>query len=248
MKRLLVAIAIAGVFQMTPSVLAQQQERSIFANHLRGQGSILTLLICEGYGLNISFIPTGELVKRAWLDDPSKVTLDFDAPLESTGAKIIHLKRIEPLDFPNLPEGPATLLSVVTETPSGDRNLYHFRIAYGFGVPEYYTLTIYPDTRPLPLIDIGLVGIQATLDDVEKGLRIAESKRLVKSSDTIWVRVQNFIYLVRGGESILNAAERAEISMSLVIKLARDGLDLRLREQYRPNDSQNTVSKINSQQ
>ncbi|MGF1478486.1 MAG: hypothetical protein ACFB4I_03215 [Cyanophyceae cyanobacterium] len=239
----LFVLAAVSTLQFAEPVLAQQQTRSVSLARLR-DGEVTTVTVHEGYGFNINFIPTGEIIRRVWLDDPSRVTVDFDGDLNSTGAQVIHLKRIEPLTFRNLPQTPATLLSVVTETRAGQRNLYQFRLTYGSGIPEYSALTLYPESRSTPLIDVGMLGIQATLEDVATGRRIVQEQGLLKRSDPLWDRIQEFITLARNGESIVDAAERAGVSMAIVRKLAHNGLEQRLSQQYRPLDPDPATSNV----
>ncbi|NEP63204.1 MAG: hypothetical protein F6K31_40915, partial [Symploca sp. SIO2G7] len=103
-----------------------------------------------GSGTNISFIPTGETIIRAWLDDPSMVTVDFDQPLCAAEAQgctsgspsVVHLRLIEDVKVPNIPSANSSLLTVITETATGAQNLYSFRIERGIGEPLYHSLEI----------------------------------------------------------------------------------------------------------
>jgi hypothetical protein len=132
--------------------------RSIFACQAQGLGgAIPEITVWYDQGTNLSFLPTGETIKKTWLDDPSQVTLDFDGPMcvqfgqqasntgdcENSAADVIHLRRIQKLPIPDLPNRDSTLLTVVTEG-QGRRNLYTFRVIYSNGKPEYNTLTVYP--------------------------------------------------------------------------------------------------------
>ncbi|NET55367.1 MAG: hypothetical protein F6K47_04020 [Symploca sp. SIO2E6] len=106
--------------------------------------------VWAGSGTNISFIPTGETIIRAWLDDPSMVTVDFDQPLCAADAQsctsgspsVVHLRLIEGVKVPNIPSANSSLLTVITETATGAQNLYSFRIERGTGEPEYHSIEI----------------------------------------------------------------------------------------------------------
>lgn len=133
--------------------------RTISIREARGEeGQIPTLTIWEETGLNINFIPTGEVVKKVWLDDVSRIGIDFDGALcvseegncSDTGASVIHLRRINPINFPQLPKTQTTLLSIVTQGEDGARNLYQFRITYGKGKPQYVSVNIAPTTNLPP--------------------------------------------------------------------------------------------------
>ena len=138
--------------------------RSIFSCQAQGLGgAIPQIKVWYQNATNLSFIPAGETIKKVWLDDPSQVTLDFDGPMclhfggqgdsnadggdcENSAASVIHMRRIEKLDIPNLPpqDNSQTLLTVVTEG-GGKRKLYTFRVIYGEGMPEYNTMAVFPD-------------------------------------------------------------------------------------------------------
>ncbi len=137
--------------------------RTVFASEAMGaNGSIISLKVYPGYGLNLNFIPTGEVIKKAWIDDPGRIALSFDGCLSShsgqnctsSGATVVHLRQIKPINFPHLPSSPSggTLLTLIAEGTNG-RKLYQFRILPASGEPEYTALTIIPDSeRPQPLL------------------------------------------------------------------------------------------------
>ncbi len=148
------SILMAGAVFANNAVL-----RSIFSCQAQGLGgAIPTIKVWYEQGTNLSFIPAGETIKKVWLDDPSQVTLDFDGPMcmqfgeesadtgdcEDSAANVIHLRRIEKLDIPGLPNTDNTLLTVITEG-NGKKRLYAFRVLYQEGSPEYNTLAVFED-------------------------------------------------------------------------------------------------------
>lgn len=134
--------------------------RSMFSCQAQGLGGVVpTIKVWYQQGTNLSFIQTGEIIRKVWLNDPSQVTLDFDGPMcmqfgqenpsnvgdcENSAASVIHLRRIKKLDIPGLVTTDNTLLTVVTQGANKNK-LYTFRILYEDGFPEYHTLAIYPD-------------------------------------------------------------------------------------------------------
>lgn len=113
MKRLtFLPLALCLLF---PSSALALSARTIFAEQAQGtNGTIVTLEVSPGYGLNINLIPTGEVVKKAWIDDPSRIALSFDGNLcqwkseqqqscSNEGATVVHLRQIQPIQFQNLP-------------------------------------------------------------------------------------------------------------------------------------------------
>jgi len=137
------------------SVLALSA-RTVSVEEAQGiSGSVITLEVAPGYGLNINLIPTGEVVKKAWIDDPSRITLSFDGNLcqgatdqqcNNEGATVIHLRQIQPIAFPNLPRSPGggTLLTLITEGSQG-RKIYQFKVMPVAGAPKYTVLNVSSD-------------------------------------------------------------------------------------------------------
>lgn len=150
---------------LLPSSVEAFSVRIIFAEQAQGiNGPTVTLKVSPGQGLNINFIPTGETIKKAWIDDPSRIALSFDGNLcqrsgsdqqecTNEGATVIHLRQIKPIDFPNLPRSStgSTLLTLVGEGTDG-RRLYQFKVVPTSSEPEYTSITIKPDSeKPTPV-------------------------------------------------------------------------------------------------
>jgi hypothetical protein len=230
-RRLTVAGILLSFFAVTLPVQAQAT-RSISASVASGEQQITTVNLYSGHSITLNFRPTGELIRRVWLDNPSQVTIDFDDPNCSVvgepgkcAASIIHLRRIEPLRFPNLPIADSTSLTVVT-----DKGLYKFQLAFPkSGTPEYYTLEIQPDpldqspTMRSPLSVDQLTG-QRGVQLVERGLSIAQVRGLVTQADPLWQRTQAFLSAVKQGTPPIEAANTAGISSELLLKLVELGL------------------------
>ena len=230
-RRLTVAGILLSFFSVVLPVQAQAT-RSIPASVASGEQQITPVNLYSGHSVTLNFRPIGEIIRRVWLDNPSQVTIDFDDPNCSVmgepgkcAASVIHLRRIEPLQFPNLPIADSTSLTVVT-----DQGLYKFQLAFPeSGTPEYYTLEIQPDsldqntTAQPPLTLDRLVGQQGA-QLVERGLSIAQVRGLVTQDDPLWQRIQTFLSAVEQGTSPTDAASAAGISSELVLKLAELGL------------------------
>lgn len=188
--------------------------------------------VWSGYGTNISFIQSGETIKKVWLDDPSRVALSFDGPMcmglgsggegncANSSASVIHLKRIKALKFENIPSsGSGTLLTVITEGAAG-RKLYQFKIVYGTGQPSYNTLKIIPDA---PTIPPQSYNPQTGLQYIRQGLSRAEQRGLIDRSNKLWGQIQAFIFLAEKGEPVELAARKVNIPLPLISRLAELG-------------------------
>lgn len=215
------AIAVSG---WPISSVQAQSVVAIPADRAQGLTGVTPVVyLWSGYGTNLSFLPTNERIVQVWIDDPARVTLDFDEPLCPTAAasdcvsgnpSIIHLRRIKGLDFEHLPSASGTLLTVITETTNGDRYLYEFRIEFGDGDPDYHTVAVQPSSPIHSLLGSG---------DVRRGLEIAASRDLIHPAQDLWQRLQTFLNLTQQGLEIPVAAEQAGVSLELITQLAEWG-------------------------
>jgi hypothetical protein len=222
MKRLLTVVGISlSIFGWTVPATAQST-RTLTLSEARGESEIVTLELSDGHGTTLNFRPVGETVRRAWLDDLSKVTLSFDdancnGQDNGCAASVIHLRRINPLDFPDLPKTETTLLTVVT-----DWGVYVFRLMFPAGDSGTYLVEIQPDSiQPQRAIAPQFVG--ASADVIERGLNVAQGENLIQESSSLWGRVQQVIAAVREGKTIDQAVAEVGVSEELVTRLVEMG-------------------------
>lgn len=220
-------------FLTLASVLSFSSAQPVFAGALvrpmpisQAQEGGAQLSVWPGSGANIDFTRTEEVIQRVWLDDPSRLTVDFDAPLTGdSGASVIHLRRVTGISFPNLPATASTLLTVVTQSRDDNRHVYQFEVNYGSGTPQYATVSITPSADSSNTD--GLVmsnGRTASLADVERGLQQAIAQNLITASSPVIARTQDFLVRVRNGAAMQLAADEANISMAIVSQLATMGM------------------------
>lgn len=203
------------------SVMSQEANCRIEAQTATGEFGLPPVLsVYRGSGLNISFIPLSQKLRKVWLDDPSHLTIDFDAPLEK-GASVIHLKRINPLNFSQLPKSDRTLLTVITTSPQGQQSRYQFRLTYGNqGKPSCYGVSVVPD----PVASVASVSdLPVELEsNLLAGLAIAKSRGLISSEQGNLVlerRVKQYISLRKQGMEEELAQTRAKISQGFLDRL-----------------------------
>lgn len=230
MRRLSVpflTLAFVLSFSSARPVFAGALVRSIPISQAQEGGAQLS--VWPGSGANIDFTRTEEAIQRVWLDDPSRLTVDFDAPLSGdSGASVIHLRRVTGISFPNLPATASTLLTVVTQSRDGKRHVYQFEVNYGSGTPQYATVALIPNTTGTGSSNAGgLVvsnGRTASLADVERGLQQALAQNLITASSPVIARTQDFLVRARNGAAMQSAADEANISMAIVSQLATMGM------------------------
>ncbi|NJO64987.1 MAG: hypothetical protein HC836_44810 [Richelia sp. RM2_1_2] len=186
--------------------------------------------LSPGYGVNISFIKSGEIVEKVWLDNPAIATLDVDGCLsaqgrecDQEGATVIHLRRIKPLKITQLPNSSTSLLTAIAKGKSA-RKVYLFQIAMGDETPNYHTLEIIPDIKINPeTTQFSHIKNNQELQQIIKGLKIVNTRKLINRESRLWSRIENFLIKIRMGESVNSAARKSGISIGLVNRLIELG-------------------------
>jgi hypothetical protein len=218
--------------------------RTVYLEQIATESNRMTEIeVWSGYGLNINFIPTGQIIQKVWLDDPSRITLSFDGQLcqpineqncTNKGATVIHLKQIEKIEFPNIPQSAtgATLLTIITEGNLG-RNLYQFKVRPAFGEPEYTTVNIKrlppPASSslrsPLPLSESlsRLNESQKLANVIHTGLVIAIRNGAIERRTQQWEKAKRAMNLIREGATLKQAANNSNIELSFLDQLIKWG-------------------------
>jgi hypothetical protein len=150
-------LSLPTIAHAEPLFPAKRQIGVSQAMGVSGVTSVVSLSSMQS--LNISFIKTGEIIKKVWLGNPSKVVMDYDSPLCKDGAKdsncgatVINLRQLaQPIDLDmNLPtsaRGDLTSLTVITTGAGGLRNLYQFQLVLNVPTPAYSILEVVPDAQ-----------------------------------------------------------------------------------------------------
>ncbi|MFN6499021.1 MAG: hypothetical protein RMX65_018770 [Nostoc sp. DedQUE01] len=232
MKKFLIGIHCAIAVACVPlCTIAAPVVRTIKQTQASGQGATLqTINVWNGHGVAISFYEIGETIKKVWLDDPSQILLDTDGCLEGLdqncpkgGAGLIHLRRIERINIPGLPQTASTLLTVITQSSTGERKAYSFRLATSNGTPKYSQVVIKNDVPrkqaiPKPQLQ-SLVKTQQTINQIRSGIVVAIKSRWMNQQDELYQRLQKLIAYLQTGDDISTAAKAASVSEELVNKL-----------------------------
>ncbi|BAB78295.1 hypothetical protein ACN23B_28020 (plasmid) [Anabaena sp. FACHB-709] len=230
MKKFLIGIPLAIAVAVVPlSTIAAPVVRTIRQSQASGTTAKLqTINVWNGHGVAISFYETGETIKKVWLDDPSQILIDTDGCLEgldqncpNPGAGLIHLRRIKRVNIPGLPQTSTTLLTVVTQSSSGERKTYSFRLATSNGTPKYSQVVITsaaPTVAQKPQLS-SLIETQKIINQIRRGMAIAIKNRQMNYQDELHKRLQKFIGHLQQGDDISTAAKAASVSQELVNKL-----------------------------
>lgn len=184
------------------------------------RASNVPITVEEASGISIDFSKSGERVYKVWLDDPSKLTVDFDGPLES-GAQVIHLRRITGLSFENLPSGSSTLLTVVTRSGNAS-NVYYFNV--GYGVTDTTGIAIVPTTSSASVDSADSAEAEPVdLAMVRLGLQDAIANSVISPESPVIERVEQFLTASATGTAQRIAANEAELPWVVISRLAVRG-------------------------
>ncbi|MEB3218975.1 MAG: hypothetical protein VKN72_22445 [Nostocales cyanobacterium 94392] len=222
------------LFDLSPVIASEtkQSVKQIPQGVATGHNSpnIPKIELSPGYGVNISFIKSDEIVEKVWLDNPTFASLDVDGCLstegrecDKEGATVIHLRRITPLKVPQLPNSNTSLLTVVTKGKPG-RKVYLFEVRIEGKTPTYHTLEIIPESKITPEnTQFSNIKNINELQQISKGLKIVNTRGLISRESRLWSRIANFLIEVRMGEPVNTAALKSGISMQLVNRLIELG-------------------------
>jgi hypothetical protein len=205
-------------------------------------GKFPTLIVWPGTGLTLSLLNLkDEYIKQIWLDDPSKLTVDYAGNLCPglpcvDGARVVHLKRITGLGFRNLPSTPLTTLTLVTVSPRGER-IYKFLLGYGTRKPLYFVANLMPVTEvkpdrsnPLPPLTTFKTGSRGTSVSAEKlalyqkGLNRAKGDLNTSTNNRlVLTRVELFLLDLEAGYAEEEARGRNNLSQNTLERILELG-------------------------
>jgi hypothetical protein len=195
------------------------------------EGNVPIAVFVEGGGVLLDFSPTGELIQKISLDDPSRVVVDHCLVTKSCGNRpspIIRLFRSAGIAFKDIPSAKVTMLSVETIDPQGEYHSYIFPLTTGAGRSTISKVLVGDgDDAPTSRPSNGGTLTRSTLSPtapsaVALGAKVAESESQLVDP-LLKGRVRQYLQLTNGGMSSKRAARKAGISMALVARLDRLG-------------------------
>jgi hypothetical protein len=214
---------------------AQTAVQSVSTQNAQGtyETGVQRIVLGTTQGVNLSFIRTGETIQRVWLDDPSRVVVDFDGCLSSAlseasqcqsnsaGTTIVHIRQLsERINFPSQAvsgNGRISLLTVVTNSTSG-RKIYQFQLVLQGGAPPHSLIEIIPSPAPTPaqLVSISQEYQQTVLRQLSQGLASAEASGLVDRTSPAYAQLQSCIALMQQGTAFAEAMQQSNVPSALV--------------------------------
>lgn len=231
-----------GLGLSPPMAIAQTAVLSVGSQTAQGtyETGVQRITLGTTQGVNLSFLPTGEVIQRVWLNDPSRVVVDFDGCLpqsggsqdcgESSGASIIHIRQLsERIDFPAVAvsgNGRSVHMTVVTVNPSRQRRIYQFSLELRRGAPPFSLVQIVPATHlsSSQVQQVSPVYQQEILSQLSLGLARAESAQDPMLTASIRAKVAQLIALMQSGTPYTDAVRQAQVPSHVIQRLRALGL------------------------
>lgn len=219
MKLLLIALTFIGFTGQR--AIAQEMTKVLFSSQeaqIRQQSpEIIKLTFSQG--VSLSWLGTNETIKKVWLDNPSFVVADTDGCLDGlnegcTGvANVLHLRRIEPLNLPNMPPSDHTLLTVVTEN-NGQGAFYVFKIVKS-NSPSYLVYKV----LGLPTARIPTTRDSILFNTLNNGIRIAKKDKFLADGSELDNKLSNLINELETGADLKTAVSKLNIDPDVINRL-----------------------------
>lgn len=173
--------------------------------------------LANGHGVTLSFLPSNQIITKAWLDNPSFVVIDGDGCLQGLpgalncdgpGAKVLHLKRIKDLNIPGLPSTNTSLLTVITTGPDGG-GIYLYRI-HKSARPNSLIFEMVPPPPEPPQLSSPLIT------QLERGILIASNQGNIENWDALKPQLRRVVIYLQQGQTLSESLSRSEVSWDLV--------------------------------
>ncbi len=222
MLKLLSSLILLGTLTIPSTNLAIATEPPLLRvvkTATKGQSNQMhpvNIALANGYGVTLSFLPSEQVITKAWLDNPNFVTIDGDGCLQGLpgsvncdgpGAKVLHLKRINDLKIPGLPVTNSSLLTVVTTGPDGG-GIYLYRINKAVK-PSSLIFEMVPPTPPPP-------HSSPLIIQLERGIQIASKKKNIEDWDTLKLKLRRVIIYLQQGKNLSQSLNDSQVSWEQV--------------------------------
>ena len=176
-----------------------------------------TITVSPGYGVTVM---TDEPVYRVWIDDGSRVAVDFDRPVEE-GANIIHVYQTQSQG--GFSSDGNTMMTLVY----GSGGVQKVRIQFGSG-PVAQTVLDLSGSSPgaSRLVASGLqTGTSERIAILRAGLSKALSDGSMSRGSALHSAVESYLDMIGSGVSLQQAAERTGLQLEVIGRLAKLGME-----------------------
>ena len=182
--------------------------------------------------VNISFIKSGETIQKVWLDDPSRIVIDFDGCLVNTatennstcqmnGARFIHVRQLRSeIELPvemSTGDGNYSLMTILTDSGK----VYQIQLVLGSGRPPYSLVEINPAPPPAPaqMVSLSQEYQREILGQLSRGLAVAEAQGLIDQTSAAYTSLRQMIALMQSGTAFADAQKQSNTPTTLISRL-----------------------------
>ena len=197
-----------------------------------------TVRIFPGRASIINF-RTNEFITSITLSDPTYVLYTPNAEIDSGQTTALILRLSDGIVFENLTRSSRPNISITTINQEGKQKTYLFDLEIASGLPipnrDHNGIVIVPDNQACCFADTARVAsngnvIQtakgdATMNDIERGLRISIRQGFTTRTDPIVAKVQEVLAQSRNGGSLMAIAQQIGVPLSVLTTLGELGLD-----------------------
>lgn len=229
MKTGIFCVITFGLITVSFSVDAQQPGALTASPSQSVTEKAINLQVWTGRATAIDFSSVNEQITQIFLADPSRFTYATDTPLETGRATTIFLRRIKPLQFPNLTTASVTNLFVKTKIANGNMRLYTFNLQAGENLPKYSTIDIAAVSgveQQRQTLEVGSFR-RATLSDIERGLVAAVRLGYAPTRDPIVFKVREFLAIARNtsSQTLVEIAQKVNLPLPVLTEIGLLGIE-----------------------
>jgi hypothetical protein len=189
-----------------------------------------TVKIFPGRASVINF-RTDEFITSVTLSDPTYVLYAPNAEIDSGQATALILRLSNGIPFENLSRSSKPNISITTMNKEHEQKTYLFDLELASGLPQanrdHNGIVIVPDNEAIAINGnvIQTSKGDATMNQIERGLRIAIRQGLTARTDPIVNQVREILAQARNGGSLRAIAQQAGVPLSVLTALGELGLD-----------------------
>ncbi|MCY7283203.1 MAG: hypothetical protein LH679_07115 [Cyanobacteria bacterium CAN_BIN43] len=189
-----------------------------------------TVKIFPGRASVINF-RTNEFITSITLSDPTYVLYTPNAEIDSGQTTALILRLSDGIVFENLTRSSRPNISITTINQEGKQKTYLFDLEIASGLPipnrDHNGIVIVPDNQAIASNGnvIQTAKGDATMNDIERGLRISIRQGFTTRTDPIVAKVQEVLAQSRNGGSLMAIAQQVGVPLSVLTTLGELGLD-----------------------
>jgi hypothetical protein len=189
-----------------------------------------TVKIFPGRASVINF-RTDEFITSITLSDPTYVLYTPNVEMDSGQTTALILRLSDGIAFENLTRSSRPNISITTVNQEGKQKTYLFDLEIASGLPipnrDHNGIAIVPDNEAIASNSNGIQTEKgyATMNHIERGLRIAIRQGFTTRTDPIVAKVQEVLVQSRNGGSLIAIAQQVGVPLSVLTTLGELGLD-----------------------